>query len=447
MKAGVVATELMGVRSTGSRHTADRSHTDAIAHLLAIGVDYRSTPIGVRENAALVARESGQMMRYIVGHLDVTSCMMLSTCNRTELYLIMDDPEAGDLLIPTLAELLVGEASMTHHVQTFVGEEALQHLFRVAAGLESVALGEPQILGQLKDAAQLAQQNGTLFGALDLIIRQAISAGKRIRTETPLGSRARSLSDLAIDVLAGQGRISEGTTALVIGAGTMGSIAAARLHAHGARVSVLSRTRASQNRLAEAIGGTPVSWETVPEACSIIIAATSDADYILTPERLGNILPSLDHDLLIVDLAMPRDVDPLCALLPHVEVIDIDTIAKAGTASILTREDLDHAQALLAEEVAHTVHIHEARSVSGPTIQHLTEWAEELRADAVDRGLRTLGDDTVRAHVDALTKRIVKQLLHPVIQKLHDDADDPEIAHIIHELFPHSRPGTATGEE
>ncbi len=447
MKAGVVATELMGVRSTGSRYTADRSHTDAIAHLLAIGVDYRSTPIGVRENAALVARDSAQMMRYIVGHLDVTSCMMLSTCNRTELYLLMDDPSSGDLLMPTLAELLVGEADMAGHVQTYVGEQALQHLFRVAAGLESVALGEPQILGQLKDAAQLAQQNGTLFGALDLIIRQAVSAGKRIRTETPLGSRARSLSDLAIDVLAGQGRISEGTHALVIGAGTMGSIAATRLHALGARVSVLSRTRASQDRLAEAIGGTAVSWETVPEECAVIIAATSDAGYILTPERLGNILPSLDHSLLIVDLAMPRDVDPLCALLPHVEVIDIDAIASAGTNSILTRKDLDNAQELLASEVARTVHLHQARSVAGPTIQQLTGWAEGLRSDAVQRGLRGCDDEALRSSVDALTKRIVKQLLHPVIQKLHDEADDPGTAHLIHELFPESRPQDTRDEK
>ncbi|MGC8461385.1 MAG: NAD(P)-binding domain-containing protein, partial [Candidatus Dormibacteria bacterium] len=261
------------------------------------------------------------------------------------------------------------------------------------------------------------------------------------------GSRARSLSDLAIDVLAGQGRITDSTSALVIGAGTMGSIAATRLHALGARVSVLSRTRSSQDRLAHAIGGTPVSWETVPETCSVIIAATSDADYILTPERLGNMLPSLDHDLLIVDLAMPRDVDPLCALLPHVEVIDIDTIANAGTNSVLTKDDLDTAQALLAAEVAHTIHIHQARSVAGPTIQQLTGWAEERRTEAVQRGLKAYDDPTLRAHVDALTKRIVKQLLHPVLQRLHDDADDPEIAHFIHELFPQSRPSEESEQE
>ncbi len=211
--------------------------------LLAAGISFRTAPVAVRERAALSEPAARHLLRFLIGHGSLTGAAAISTCNRTELYVSAPEGADPEVIVPRLRRYLdpSGEDADPGHVTVFRDEAAVEHLFRVATGLDSMVVGETQVLGQVKAAHRLALETGSLDAQLDFVFRRAIAAAKLARTQTGIGRAAGSISEAAISVAERVLGSLDGRTALVIGAGNMSALAARRLQREGARLRVSSR--------------------------------------------------------------------------------------------------------------------------------------------------------------------------------------------------------------
>ncbi len=230
-------------------------------HLVAAGLSFRSAPISVRERAVVPESEANRLLRYLVGHCGLRGAAVLSTCNRTEFYVSCPTGALADEVRPRLAMYLdpVDDSEVGDHLFELRDAEAIRHMLRVAGGLESMVVGEEQVLGQFRDAHQVAREAGTLDARLDYVMRRAVSAGKRVRTETALGRRAGSIADAAATVAIEVAGDLRGRGVLVLGAGTMSAFAAARMHEAGARLVIASRGGDSAVTLAARLPGDAVA--------------------------------------------------------------------------------------------------------------------------------------------------------------------------------------------
>ncbi|MFN2451774.1 MAG: glutamyl-tRNA reductase [Candidatus Dormibacteria bacterium] len=284
--------------------------------LVAAGLSHRTAPVAVRERAVVTHAGAPALLRYLVGHAGLNGAAVLSTCNRTEFYITCPDGLVADV-IPRLARYLdpAGGGDVATHLQAQVDADALRHLFRVAAGLDSMVVGEAQILGQVKAAHRLAREAGTLDPRLDFAFRRAASAGKRVRTETAVGRGAGSLTEVAIDqarsILGGL----RGRGVLLVGAGKMSRSAARRLVDEGARLSVASRGGETALALAERLGAGTVAIDRkdIAEAAAdvdVILCSTSSAEPVLTAADLRGVQRRRGgRPLPVLDIAVPRDVE------------------------------------------------------------------------------------------------------------------------------------------
>jgi glutamyl-tRNA reductase len=314
-------------------------------------------------------------------------------------------------------------------------------MFRVAGGLDSMVLGEAQILGQFKAAHRTARVAGTVDAQLDFVMRRAVSAGKRVRTETGIGRRAGSLSEAAVEYARTSVGSLEGVGVLLLGAGKMSAQAARRLAQYGARLHITSRGGESATELAKRLGGVPVEIGHIEEAaaqCEVVVCSTSSPVPVLTRadvERLQALRGG--RPLCIVDIAVPRDVEPSAVDVPGVTLVDLDVLGERVGENLQGRRDeLPRAERIVEEELARTVTVIGQRDAAGPTIAALTRRAEELRLREVERALgRVPLDEAAREQVDVLTRSLVRKLLHGPIAHLKDSADDPAMALTLREVF------------
>jgi glutamyl-tRNA reductase len=323
---------------------------------------------------------------------------------------------------------------------TLQDREAALHMFRVASGLESMVIGEAQVLGQFKAAHRVATEAGTVDARLDYVMRRAISTAKRVRTDTTLGRGATSLSEIAVECARKSCGNLEGKGVLLIGAGKMSRLAANRLSDQGARLMTTSRGESSR-RLARAVGAEPVALaalEDVADEVDVIITSTDSATVVLDAAAIEALQRRrAQRPLCIVDLAVPRDIDAAAADVPGVTLIDIDELGRrVGTKLDERRETIPAAEEIIDDELDTTVTVIGQRDTAGPTIAALVEWAETLRAQEVARtfGARTDIDDETRARVEMLTRSMVRKLLHGPVTRLRE-AGDPATTVAIREAF------------
>jgi len=411
--------------------------------LVAAGLTFRTAPLAVRERAVVPESEARHVLRYLVGHSGLEAAAVLSTCNRTEFYMVSPSEQLAAEAVPRLARYLDPAASgeVAEHLWSLRGADAVRHMFRVAGGLDSMVLGEAQILGQFKAAHRTARVAGTVDAHLDFVMRRAVSAGKRVRTETGIGRRAGSLSEAAVEYARSSIGSLEGVGVLLLGAGKMSAQAARRLSQYGARLHITSRGGESAVDLAAQLGGVPVELGNIDEAaaqCDVVLCSTSSPVPVLTHgdvERLQ--LLRGGRPLCIVDIAVPRDVEPSAAAVEGVTLVDLDTLGERVGENLQGRRDeLPHAERIVEEELARTVTVIGQRDAAGPTIAALTRHAEELRRREVERALgRVALDDEARAQVEVLTRSLVRKLLHGPIAHLKDSADDPAMALTVREVF------------
>lgn len=412
--------------------------------LIASGLSFRTAPIAVRERAAIGEAQARTTLRFLVGHSGLSEAAVLSTCNRTEFYLVAPRPGLGGDVADRLARYLdpgrmhgVGE-----HMVTRTGAEAMEHMFRVAAGLDSMVLGEVQILGQFKAAHRLARQAGTLDHTLDFVMQRAIGVGKRVRTQTGLGRGVASIGELATRWARGTIGGLEGRGALVIGAGEVAGLVARRLSREGVLLHVSSRGGASAERLAGRLGGVAVPADRIDEvgsAVDLVVTSTTDSGYVL---RTGDVerFQAIRHSrpLAILDIAVPRDVEPDAHLVPGVTLCDLDALGPLVDEAMTSRRaHLPAADAIVDDEVRATVALVAERGATAPTIAALVRRAEEVRRAEVERTAGRLdGLDTAsREAIDTLTRSLVRKLLHAPISHLRAQGDDPAAALLLRQVF------------
>ncbi|TMC48658.1 MAG: glutamyl-tRNA reductase [Chloroflexi bacterium] len=412
--------------------------------LVAAGLTFHTAPLAVRERAVVPEAEARHVLRYLVGHSGLASAVVLSTCNRTEFYVVSPDPSLTGEVVPRLARYLdpAGGGDVAQHLRALVDRDAVAHMFRVASGLDSMVLGEAQILGQFKAAHRTAREAGTLDARLDFAMRRAVSVAKRVRSETAIGRRAGSLSEAALEHARWTLGGLEGVGVLLVGAGKMSALAARRLSSSGARLFVTSRGGDSATALAAELGGAAVPVDDLDSAVAdveVLLCSTNSQRPVLTladverfQERRGG------RPLCIVDIAVPRDVDPEAALVPGITLIDLDGLGARVQSNLAERRrELPAAERIVARELHSTMTVIGQRDAAGPTISALTRRAESLRRREVERSLARVPnlDDSVRAQVDVLTRSLVSKLLHGPITHLKEGPEDPSVALTLREVF------------
>jgi glutamyl-tRNA reductase len=411
-------------------------------HLVAAGLSFRSAPVAVRERAVVSGSEASRLLRYLVGHCGLSGAVVLSTCNRTEFYVSCSTTELADQVRDRLAMYLdpVGEGDIGDHLFELRDAEAIRHMLRVAAGLDSMVVGEAQVLGQFRDAHQLARDASTLDARLDYVMRRAVSAGKRVRTETALGRHAGTIADAAVQIAREVGGDLDGRGVLVLGAGTMSALAARRMHESGARLMIASRGGESAVALATALSGgsaaitDPVS---VADDVDVIISCTNSAATVLSAAEVAAMQERRGHrPLTIVDIAVPRDVEAAAGEIAGVTLVDVDALG-GRVAGGGERAALAEATALIEAEVAHAITVVGERDTAGPTIGALVRHGEAVRRAEVERTLARLSgiDSGTAERIQQLTKSIVSKLLHAPISHLREFADDPGVALTLRDAF------------
>lgn len=386
--------------------------------LAVIGVSYRSAPIELRERLTVGPSELGAFAADVA---TAGEAVVLATCGRTELYLADGDPSGAIArsvaVLANRAGLAPGE--LKRALYTVEDEEVVLHLFRVAAGLESPIPGESQILGQVREAHTVARAVGAEGPLLDRLFSHAIRTGKRVRSETTLGSQAASIP-LAAAELARQvfGELT-GRRVVIIGAGKMSGLAAASFVSSGMhKVLVANRTLASAERLARRFGGETIAFERLGdelERVDVVVSSTRCPRLILTVEQVADAITKRQrHPLLMIDIAVPRDIDPKIAHLTGCQLYDIDDLAEIARASAPDAEaGLMHAQAIVTEDAERFWRwLHSLAVV--PAITSFRRKGEEIRTAELARAeseLRMLSPAQRRA-VDRLTARITSKLLH-----------------------------------
>ena len=415
-----------------------------MTEIVVAGLSFHTAPLAVRERAAVAESEARNLLRYLVGHSGLLEAAVVSTCNRTEFYLVSPSAELTGEVVPRLVRYLdpAGAGGLADHLGARRGAEAVRHIFRVASGLDSMVLGEAQILGQVKAAHRLAREAGTLDARLDFVMRRAVSVAKRVRTETGIGRSTGSVTELALeharDALGGL----EGRGILLVGAGKMSAAAARQLAAHGARLTITSRTGESAEALAREVDGEAAHdgiVAAVGEDIDLVICSTSSSRPVLTAADVARVQRSRGgRPLCIVDIAVPRDVEPAAAEVPGVSLVDLDVLGRRVESNLeRRRSELPGAERIVELELARTIAVVGERDAAGPTIAALGRQAEALRRREVERTAAKLGwsDDETRRHLDALTRSLVRKLLHAPITHIKENVDDPGVALALREAF------------
>jgi len=397
-------------------------------HLLLVGISHKTAPVELRERLDFHTRGLDVALRELGPRLASSETVVLSTCNRAELYAAADQiDQARTELVKFIADFHgVDRAALTAHLYELSDGDAVRHLFRVASGLDSLVVGEPQILGQVKEAYTAAADVRAVGPVLNRLFHSSFGVGKRVRTETALGSGAVSVSFAAMSLARKIFGDLKGRSVVVVGAGEMGKLTAMHMKSQGVtHVTIVSRTMAHAARTAEAIGGARAApWDDLDGALAgsdIVISATGAAAPILTKARIEGIMrPRRSRALFIIDIAMPRDVEPAAGELEQVFLYNIDDLQAVVAENVARRSsEIARAEAIIAEEVDKFSGWLRSRSAI-PTVVALRQRFEAIRRAELERlefKLSTLPPEA-RARVDDITRLIVEKLLHTPTEQL-----------------------------
>lgn len=411
--------------------------------ILVVSSSHRTTGVDELARAGLDAAAADKLVQVLTRSDCVDEALVLSTCNRVEVYAAVTRFHGG------LEEVVEGWSALSgmsvEQLQAgcavFYDEAAVQHCFGVASGLESMVAGEQQILGQVRSALAAGQASGTVGTVLNSLFQQALRVGKRVHTETAAGAAGRSLVTAALDQLAGSEDGSAvvdlaGTRVLVIGAGTMASLAARTAYARGAVLHLANRTRERADRLAATVEGTVHDWSAVTGALAgadVVVSCTGARGFTLTAGQLAG-----TGVRAVVDLGLPADVDPQVAGLPGVRLVNLASLSRGGFASA-SESELEVARELVRGEVTDFLGSRRAAQVT-PTVVALRSMASEVTAAELARLELRAPDLTEgqRREIASTVRRVAEKLLHQPtvrVKQLSADPDSPDYARALRELF------------
>ncbi len=415
--------------------------------LFVAGLSHRNAPVELRERLAIEEDKLREVLSDLQATSVVPEVVVLSTCNRVEVYGVAEAPgEARALVFRHLCRQrgidlgLVEDALYTH-----LDGDAVRHAFRVAASLDSMMIGEPQILGQVKDAFALAQACETVGPQLHTLFSQAFSVAKRVRTETEIARHAVSVSFAAVELAKKIFAGLSGRAVLLVGAGKMSELAAKHLVEQGAfPIYVANRTWARAQDLARSLSGTPVQWEELQTALAsvdIVVTSTGATEPVISHAMVARIMHGRrGRPLFFIDIAVPRDVEPGVDRLDDVYRYDIDDLKQVVDANLRERaREAQRAEALVEREVGKFL-VRQGDVEVIPTIVSLRARLEEIRLAEVKRTLARLPDASPeqRAAIEALSTGIVNKILHAPITKLRESSRagvSRSVLELVHELF------------
>ncbi|MCU7824146.1 glutamyl-tRNA reductase [Kitasatospora sp. DSM 101779] len=416
--------------------------------LLVVGLSHRTAPVGVLERAALTGEVPTRLLHDAAASATVAEAALVNTCNRIELYADVDKFHAG---VAELSLLLAHHSGvdleeLTAHLYVHYEDRAVHHLFSVACGLDSMVVGEGQILGQLRDALARAQDEHTAGRGLNELFQQALRVGKRAHSETGIDKAGQSLVTFGLEqVAAGAGDIA-GKRVLVVGAGSMSSLAAATLVRSGVTdLLIANRTAERAERLVAILGtGRTVDFAKVPEALAdvdLVVSCTGAAGVVVTAEEVAAAVAARTGDgpLAFLDLAMPRDVHHDVHELPGALLVDIESLSHAHSAAGPGAADVDAVTGIVADEVAAFGAAQRAARIA-PTVVALRSMASDVVSGELARLESRLPDldERSRAEIGQTVRRVVDKLLHAPTVRVKQLAAEPggaSYAEALRELF------------
>ena len=413
--------------------------------VLVVGLTYRKAPVELLERFAFDQSGLLKGLHQLVSTEHVREGVILSTCNRTEVYALVSGFHAG------LAELRRFLAEF-HHVpaeefgavlDSHYEEDAVSHLFSVATGVDSMVVGEPQILSQVRESFRIAGEEGAAGPVLSALFRQAIRVGRRARSETEIGRSVKTYAGAGADLAREALGSLDGKTVLVVGAGKMSDVAARRLALEGATVLVANRTTSRAKALADRIGGEELPMTSLDAGLAradLVLSSTGSSEPVITRELVAEAFSTrADRPLVLLDLAVPRDVEPSVADIDGVVVRDLDDLREALAPGPEQLREVGRVRDIIAEEVPRFTRWQRSHHLA-PLLESLQAHGEQVRDREVKRAMARLArlSDAEREAVEALARSIVAKLFHgPVtaVKQAAGTADGEALARALRDLF------------
>ena len=402
-----------------------------------IGINHKTAPVEVRERLAIPEPRLPEALKRLAGHPGVDEGLILCTCNRVEMWAQTRNGGA-DLRAFLRNYFLLDPADYEPHLYEYREQDAIRHLFRVAASLDSMVVGEPQILGQVKEAYATARAVGAVHSQLDLLLTRAFAVAKRVRNETAVGSSAVSVASVAVELAKKIFGALDGKHVYLVGAGKMSELAARHLLAHGAAaILVANRTYERATQLAARFNGEAIRFEELYNTCDradIVITSTGAPRAIFRREH-GELFLSRrkNRPMFFIDIAVPRDVDPEMNKLDGIFVYDIDDLQQAVSGHVADRrQEAERAEIIVNIEVERFQARVQALDVV-PTIVSLQDHLETIRQAEIDRVRGRLGPLSPDQEIalEKLTRGIINKIMHTPITTLKTAARGPEVTTLI----------------
>jgi glutamyl-tRNA reductase len=408
--------------------------------LLVTGVSHKTAPVEVRECLAFPEPALPEALRALKAHAGVSEACILSTCNRVEITVTTEDSVDPQALVDEFLResRMVAATSVAPYLYRHEGQNAIHHLFRVASSLDSMVVGEPQILGQLKNAYGIAKTQGALCGWLEGLLERAFSVAKRVRSETGIGQMAVSVSYAAVELARKIFGSLNNRTVMIAGAGKMSELAARHLRRSGAtHVFVTNRTHERAVEMAKLFQGTPVEYNRfvamLPEV-DILIASSGAPHYILHKDEMQRVISARrNRPIFLIDIAVPRNIEPSVNDLDNVYLYDIDDLQEVVNANLRERlKEAEGAEEIVKQEVERTMARLKVHEIT-PTIVSLQEELERIRQAEIEKVRRKFGPVTHEQEEawEMLTRGIINKVAHGPISELRLQAGKPDGAPVI----------------
>lgn len=416
--------------------------------IIVVGLNHKTAPVEVRERLAFTDEACADGLRALVDGDVLREGLIVSTCNRVEV-LTATSVEGNREGLARITDFLsraraVPAETFTRHLYSHSDDEAVRHLFRVASSLDSMVVGEPQVLGQMRRAYRLAVDAGTAGRVLNRLVHHTFHVAKRVRSETGIAANAVSISYMAVELGRKVFGTLKGHTVLLVGAGEMAELAARHLvNAGVARVLVANRTQERAAQLAQEFGGTAVDYDALPQhlaAADIVICSASAPDYIITPAMAREALElRRNRPSFLIDISVPRNIDPAVGEISNLFVFDIDDLEAVITSNIRERErEAERAQLIVDSEVMQFQQSLRALDI-GPTLGAIRQKLQDIARDELARQRNRLGELTPEQEraIESLLISTVNKISHPVIHRLRRsyDAGVEEEVQVVRDLF------------
>ena len=393
------------------------------------GMSHRSAPVEVRERVAFPPCAGRGFLRRLKDEGVAAEAVLLSTCNRTEVYAVVEDEGARELVLDLLAEdRSVERAALERDTYWMTDAEAVHHLYRVASSLDSMIVGEGQILGQVREAYRTATEEHCAGQILNRLFHTSLRIGKKVRSETGIGDSSLSVPRVAVKLAEEVFGSLAGRRALVLGAGDMSELVVKHLKSRGVfDLRIANRTPERARLLAERVGGKAVSFDAIAgELCGVdvVVSSTGSGEWVLESETVAGAIESREDPLFFIDIAVPRDVDPVVQTLENVYLYDIDDLQAVVERNAEGRQDAaEEGEAMISPAVLEftgwlsTLHV-------VPMIQELRDGAEQIRRHELARALRRMDlSPEEAASVERMSYSLVNKLLHGPIQEIKARAE------------------------